>query len=48
MSDDTTDTNWKARGLAAWDALTAWSRVHDVAAAIIGGLAAGYILGKVF
>ena len=48
MSDETTDLNWRTRGLAVWEWLITWSRVHDVAASIIGGLLVGYILGKVF
>ncbi len=27
--------------------ILAWSQVHTVAAAIIGGLAAGFLLGKI-
>ena len=30
-----------------WRWLKAWSAVHEVAAAIIGGLLLGYVLGKV-
>ena len=48
MSDDTTDLNWRTRGLKLWAWLISWSRVHDVTAAIIGGLVVGYIMGKVF
>lgn len=33
------------RNLFRW--LMAWSRVHDISAAIIGGLIVGYILGKI-
>lgn len=48
MSDDPTLPPLGARtprNMIRW--LLAWSRVHDVAAAIIGGLLVGYILGKV-
>ena len=33
------------RNMIRW--LLAWSAVHEVAAAIIGGLLLGYVLGKV-
>lgn len=33
------------RNMIRW--LTAWSRVHDVSAAIIGGLVVGFLLGKI-
>ena len=46
MSDDTTDLNWRTRGLKVITWLITWSRVHAVAASIIGGLLVGYILGK--
>lgn len=48
MSDDPTLPPLGARtprNMIRW--LLAWSHVHDVAAAIIGGLLVGYILGKV-
>ena len=47
MSDDPTLPPLGARtprNMIRW--LMAWSRVHDVAAAIIGGLLLGYIAGK--
>ena len=49
MTDDTTIT-WRTRAIAAWAWLQrayAWCGGHQVAAAIIGGLLAGFILGKV-
>ena len=47
MSDDTTDLNWRTRGLKVITWLISWSRVHDVTAAIIGGALVGFVLGKV-
>ena len=47
MSDDPTLPPLGARtprNMIRW--LMAWSRVHDVAAAIIGGLLLGYIAGE--
>ena len=32
------------RNLFRW--IMAWSRVHEIAASIIGGVLAGYVLGK--
>ena len=36
------------KAIDVYNAVLTWSRVHDVTAAIIGGLVVGYILGKVF
>ena len=36
------------KAIDVYNAVVTWSRVHDVAASIIGGLVVGYILGKVF
>ena len=47
MSDDATippKVNTPRKALA-W--LWAWSRVHDVTAAIIGGLIVGFLVGKI-
>ena len=44
---DATDIGFKTRLIRAGAWLLAWSRVHDVTAAIIGGLLVGYVLGKV-
>ena len=47
---DETDKTWNTRLIAAWafvQRVYAWCGGHQVAAAIIGGLLAGFILGKV-
>ena len=36
------------KAIDVYNAVLTWSRAHDVAASIIGGLVVGYILGKVF
>ena len=35
------------KAIDVYNAVVTWSRAHDVAASIIGGLLVGYILGKV-